>query len=461
MTSPITDHPSLPTPIEAPRSFRGRRIAVVGMGIEGRDAVDLLEREGAEIITVDRDPERARRSQDALSLLDEVQGIIASQGVPNSIPLLAAAARRAVPVYGPMQLFLERCPSERVIGITGSAGKTTTATIVHRMLDAAGRECVLGGNIGRGLLAQLPDISPTTTVVAEISHTQLLRTTRSPRIAAITNITPNHLDQFSWDDYQALKYRIVGRQSPADRVALPFDEPLAARAASMTPARVGWFGIRSGMGDPTCPPAAHSDGLEIYRSGEPLMPVAALRIAGEHNLRNALAALAIVGDLVPDQIAAEVLASFGGVPHRLELVGEVDGVRFVNDSIATTPERTLAGLRAIPGPIILMLGGRDKRLPLDPLLDELRRHVRQLVLFGEAAESWRAWLAERGIDAVHAPKLEAAFMRAAPLARGGDTVLMSPAGTSFDAYPHFEARGQHFRDLVDAWIQKGGARHGD
>lgn len=444
---------TLPIPIQAPPSFEGARLGVVGMGIEGRDTLKFLTHEGAQAITIDRDPERAERNQDDLSILDEVDYLIASQGVPYGIPLLAEAQRRGIPVFGPMQLFLERCRSTRIIGITGSAGKTTTTTLVHRMLKAAGIDCVLGGNIGQGLLDQLPAISERTTVVAEISHTQLLRTTRSPHIAAITNITPNHLDQFDWQDYQALKYRIVEQQTATERVALPFDEPLAARAAGMTAALTTWFGI----GDAPCQPAIHSRDAQIYRNLEPLMPIDALQIPGSHNLRNALAALAIVGDLAPDAVAVEVLTSFTGVPHRLELVDKIAGVRFINDSIATTPERTLAGLQAVDGSIVLMLGGRDKKLPLEPLLGELRRHVREVVLFGETAEAWQSWLAERGVDAVDAGEFESAFRRAASSARVGETVLMSPGGTSFDAYPNFEARGQRFRDLVKAWSRQGGA----
>ena len=252
---------TLPTPTEAPQSFRGQRIAVFGMAIEGRDAVEFLQSEGADIVTVDRDPARADRSQDDFNLLDEVDGLIASQGVPYDVPLLQQASQRGIPVFGPTQVFLERCPSSRVVGITGSAGKTTTTTLVHQLLTAAGVNCVLGGNIGNALLARLPEISASTTVVLEMSHTQLLRTTRSPHVAAITNITPNHLDQFSWDDYQALKYRLVEHQTSSDRVVLPFDEPRAARAAGMTPAQATWFGI----GDPPCQPAVHSDGVRIYR----------------------------------------------------------------------------------------------------------------------------------------------------------------------------------------------------
>jgi len=442
---------SLPLPMEAPASFSGQRVAVVGMGIEGRDAFQFLVREGADVITVDRNPRRAMRTDDDLSLLHGLNALIASQGVAWNSTLLVEAAKRRLPVFGPTQVFLERCPSRRVIGITGSAGKTTTTTLVHELLNQAGVDCVVGGNIGRGLLGQLPDISPDTTVVAELSHTQLLRTTRSPQVAAITNITPNHLDQFDWDDYQSLKYRIVEYQTEADRVVLPFDEPRAAHASRLGPAATAWFGI----GEPPCAAAAHCDRGRMFRNDRHLMDAAELKIPGEHNLRNALAALAIVGDLVADRTAAAVLSTFTGVPHRLELVAELDGVRFINDSIATTPERTLAGLKAIDGPIVLMLGGRDKRLPLDPLVDELRRRVRRVVLFGETGAAWAEWCAGLDIDAHHAGEFASAFAVSVGSAQAGDALLLSPGGTSFDAYPNFEARGQHFRDLVEALRQKG------
>ena len=441
---------TLPTPIEAPASFRNQRIAVIGLGIEGSDVLGFLGREGAQSIRVDRDPGRADRVQDDLTILNGVDGLIASQGVHYQVPLLAEAERRNIPIYGPTQIFLERCPAP-VLGITGSAGKTTTTTLVHLMLQAAGISCHLGGNIGQGLLHQLPEISTSDTVVVELSHTQLLRTTRSPQTAAITNITPNHLDQFSWEQYQELKYRIVEFQSPRDTVVLPFNDPLAAAAASRTDASQRWFGI----GTPSMPwsCAIRSDGEHILNCDRLVLPVDDIKIPGQHNLLNALAALAIVADLVPDDIAAEVLRTFSGVPHRLELVAEVGCVRFINDSIATSPERTLAGLRATPGPVILMMGGRDKNLPLDPLLDVLKHHVRQVVLFGEAAPQWTAWLTNHGIDAELAGTFELAFARAVNSARSCETVLMSPGGTSFDAYPNFEARGQHFRDLVAEWAK--------
>ena len=439
----------LPTPTEAPETFHNRRLAVVGMGIEGRDALALLAQEGAEAVMVDRDPQRADRSPDDLSILAEVDGVIASQGVPHQLPLLVEAARRGTPTYGPMQLFLERCPAP-VIGITGSAGKTTTTTLVHRLLQAAAIPAKVGGNIGQGLLAQLPQITAADSIVAEISHTQLLRTTRSPQTAAVLNITPNHLDQFSWDEYQQLKYRLVEHQTAADTVILPLDEPRAARAAARTPAQPRWFGLANA---PEADAVRCVEGV-ITRRGRPLLPAAELRLPGQHNLLNALAALAIVGDRVSDETAARVLREFSGVPHRLEEVAEINGVRFVNDSIGSTPERTLAGLQAMHRPVLLLLGGRDKHLPLDPLLPELQRIVRRVLLFGESGPAWTAWLQERSVDARYAGCLESAFHQAAAAARAGDTVLLSPAGTSFDAYPNFEARGQHFRALVQSLQQE-------
>ncbi len=463
---------ALPKPQVAPATFAGQRVAVVGLGIEGRDALHLLRREGAQITLVDDKPESELRSSLAehghelpeaplsstgdLGVLNRLDCLIASQGVPHYHPLLRAAAERGIPVYGPMQLALARWETRRqapLIGITGSAGKTTTTTLVHRILQHAGLPSVAGGNIGQGLLEQLPRLGPETIVTAEISHTQLLRLTHSPQIAALLNVTPNHLDQFSWEQYQHLKRRIFAYQTADDHAVLPFDEPLAA--AVCTPARIARFGIGE-------PPAqyggsettfAWSDGASLYLrcDGRDITMLAAseLLIPGEHNLRNALAAIAITAELAPVEAVAETLRSFRGVPHRLEQVAVINDVRYINDSIATTPERTLAGLCAIPGPIVLLLGGRDKHLPLDPLVNELRRRVRATVIFGEAAPVWGAWLTERGLapDAV-VESLDQALALATERAQPGDAVLMSPAGTSFDQYPNFAARGDRFRSLV-------------
>lgn len=463
---------ALPPTTPAPPSFAGQRIAVVGLGIEGRDTLHLLHREGAEVTLVDDRPadailprlidqglakanEKITSTAD-LDLLTGIDSIIASQGVFHGIPLLCAATARGIPIFGPMQLFLERWEARRaapLIGITGSAGKTTTTTLVHQILESAGVPTAVGGNIGEGLLARLPHLSPETIVTVEISHTQLLRMTRSPNVAALLNVTPNHLDQFSWRQYQQLKQRIFAHQTRADRAVLPFDEPLAA--ASVTPAEIARFGIGEPNSDvvDSAGTVAWSDGDGLYLRADgrniEIMRANELRIPGQHNLRNALAAIAITAGLAAPEAVTEVLRTFTGVAHRLEQIALVGDVRYINDSIATTPERTLAGLRALAGPIVLLLGGRDKRLPLEPLLGELDQRVRAIVTFGEAGPHWKAWLDQHGFaPATGVATLEDAVPLAAKLAHPGDAVLLSPAGTSFDRYPNFAARGDHFRALV-------------
>ena len=458
---------SLPIPTPAPPTFRGLRVAVVGFGIEGRDAARFLQQESAaEIHIVDQRPavdlavELAAlgvtaqlRSSDDRCLIERVDAMIASQGIPPDLPLIRAAADRRVPVYGPLGIFLDRCPAP-VIGISGSAGKTTTTSLVGNVLHADGREPLVGGNIGEGLLQRLPDLQCNSTVVAEISHTQLLRAARSPQSAALLNVTPNHLDQFSWSEYVELKRRLLCRQRAGDTAVLPWDEPTAAAMAADTPANLIRFGI-DGAPPPDGDAAWLENGqLRLRTDGRArsLLPATQLRIPGEHNIRNALAAIALCSALgVADAAIAEALREFAGVPHRLEPVGEIEGVRYINDSIATAPERTLAGIRAVDPPIVLLLGGRDKNLPLDKLIAELPRRIRAIVCFGELAPGWREQLRRAGFacgDPVDdlSEAVEIARSRAQP----GDTVLLSPGGTSFDAYPNFQARGDHFRALVEA-----------
>ena len=457
---------TLPIAPPAPPTFAGRRVAVLGFGIEGRDAAQFLQHERVDQLhIVDQRPattidaELAELeiaasvgAQDDLGLADRLDAIVASQGIPRDLPLLCAAARRGVPVYGPMGIFLDRCPAP-VIGISGSAGKTTTTTLMGEILRADGREPLVGGNIGAGLLGQLPQLDAGSSVVAEISHTQLLRAARSPHCAALLNVTPNHLDQFSWREYVRLKRRLICRQDASDTAVLPWDEPNAAGMASATPARKVWFGID---GPPPAEDAARLEAgnLRVALDGRTrdILPAAELLIPGRHNIRNALAAIALSARLdVPDAVIAETLRRFRGVAHRLETIAEIDDVRYINDSIATAPERTLAGVRAVHGPLVLLLGGRDKKLPLNNLIKELPGRARAIICFGALAPAWSAQLRRAGLDCTGPlDSLEEAVEAARAAARAGDAVLLSPGGTSFDAYPNFQARGDHFRALVEA-----------
>lgn len=452
----------------------GKRVTVIGLGIEGVDIARFAATHGAAAVTVvDAKPPEALAGR-----IEQLQGlpiryalgtertadaaagdvVFASQSVPLTHPLLREARERGVPVSSMTQAFLEHCPGP-TIGITGSSGKTTTTSLVAHMLATAGRPYRVGGNIGSGLLGLLDGMDERTWTVIEISHTQLVLVERSPHVAALLNVTPNHLDRFSWDDYVDLKLKIVRYQTPEDYVVLGLDDEIAAAAATETPARVSHFSL---AGDIPGDGAFVRDGAVFLRRSsieEMVLPVAEIPLRGAHNVANVLAAAAIAAAAGIDaQAIADAVRSFQAVPHRLEPVGEVAGVRYVNDSIASTPERTLAGIRSFSEPLVLLLGGKDKDLPLDELAREALARCSGIVFFGadgpllEAAVEANAAAVpfeERPVT-VRVATLAEAVREARAIAEPGDVVLLSPACTSFDAYNNFEERGEEFRALVRA-----------
>ncbi len=452
--------------------FRGVRVTVVGLGVEGIDLVRYLSAEGARVTVSDARPAEAlgealdaiadagaslslgaNRSQDIAT----ADYVFVSQGVPEELPALRAARTNGVPISSMTRLFLDRCPAP-VAGVTGSSGKTTTVALVGAMLEAAGIDHVVGGNIGVGLLGLLDRIDADTRVVVELSHTQLASLERSPQLACITNVTPNHLDRYSWASYVALKRRVFEFQSDDDIAIFNLDDEVCAGFAAEAPAGVaGTSASRSLPGDGV---ALEGDTVVRREGGaaHEVMPVADIPLRGQHNVANVLSAVAVASRLgVSDGDAARAVRGFGGVPHRLEPVGTVRGALYVNDSIATTPERSLAGIRSFQQPLVLLLGGRDKQLPLRDLAAEAVARCRAVIAFGEAAELF-ASAAREARDAAGpadaAPTIElavdvaAAVAAAARHAHDGDVVLFSPAGTSFDAYPNFERRGEDFRSAV-------------
>lgn len=457
------------TDMPNPQNLRGARVTVIGLGIEGIDLVRFLAAEGARVTVSDMRP--AAQLRDALlAIADsnatpslganrvedviEADAVFVSQGVPSTLPALVAARERGVPLSSMLELFLERCPAP-VTGITGSSGKTTTTSLTGAMLEASGQDYVVGGNIGVGLLSLLPQITPTTRVVAEMSHSQLERVQRSPHIACVTNVTPNHLDRYSWDEYIELKRNIVRHQTADDVAILNYDNEITRSFAGSTPARVlhtSRFEAIAGDG------AVLDDGMLVRVLGgvrEAIAPRSEVALRGEHNVENLLLAIAVasqIGCSAAD--CAQTARTFTGVLHRLEPVATVGGVLWVNDSIATTPERTLAGLRAYTEPLVLLLGGRDKYLPNDEMAAEAVRRCRAVVAFGESgdlyADAVREAARAAGSDLpVHRVEtVEDAVTTAASLVRAGDVVLFSPAGTSFDRYRNFEERGEAFRAAV-------------
>ena len=389
-----------------------------------------------------------------LELLNDCDLLCISGGVPLTLPIVAEAFKRGIPLSNDTQVFMEIVPC-RTIGITGSAGKTTTTTLVGRMAkEAYGDAAYIGGNIGDPLINYVDEMKPTDLAILELSSFQLEQMTISPNVGAILNITPNHLDRHgTMEAYTAAKARLLDFQSAKDVAVLGRDDPGAWKLRDRIKGKLFTFSLHEL--DEGLNGAYFHDGLLALRDGNaylPLMLREKVLLRGDHNVSNALAAFTIAhaaGFPLDAMLAA--VEDFHGVPHRLELVRELHGVRWYNDSIATAPERTMAAVRAFEEPIVLLLGGRDKDLPWDDLADLIHQRVDHVVLFGEAAEKIEKAVAGSGSrpqTLTRCETLEQAVLRAAEVAEAGDVVLLSPGGTSYDAFKDFAERGERFREWV-------------
>ena len=398
-----------------------------------------------------------------LSLLDDCDMLCVSGGVPPTLPIVQEARRRGIRVTNDAQLFLERCPAP-VLGITGSAGKTTATALVGAMARAAGRRTHVGGNIGDVLLDSLPHIAPDDVVVMELSSFQLELMTVSPPVGAVLNVTPNHLDRHgTMDAYRAAKANIYLHQRPDDTAIFGWDDPVAREMSAEAPGQVAFFSLRERV-----TPGASLDGDRLVLAtdaGETTVcGRGAIRLRGMHNVLNTLAACAIAAaGGVPVEAMRAAIAAFTGVEHRLEPVATIDGALWVNDSIATAPERVMAALRSYDEPIVLLAGGRDKALPWEPLAALAAERCRAVIAFGEFGPQVAALMRQAArangarIETVRqAATLDEAVTLARDVARPGDVVLLSPGGTSYDAYEDFAARGEHFRALVSDMARDAG-----
>ena len=464
------------------------RALVVGAARQGTAVARFLARRGAHVVVNDRRPlealEDARRALEGLpvswaagghplDLLERVNVVFVSGGVPLSLPLLREARRRGLPLYSDAHLFLEQavCP---VVAITGSSGKTTTTTLVGRMARAAAREepLVPGlprrfrrvwvlGNIGPALMDFVEDLHPEDVAVVELSSFQLDLVRVSPEVGAVLNITPNHLDRHgSMDAYVEAKAHMVAHQRPWDWAVLGHEDARAWSLRRRTRARVAGFGLaKPAAGVPAV--FVQADFFMLRDAAgrlHRLFPVEKVALPGEHNLRNVAAAalMAALMGLEREHMLAG-LEGFTGVPHRLEKVLVHRGVAWYDDSIATTPERAMAALRAFRGrPIVLLAGGKDKNLPWEDWAPLVRQTVEHLVVFGPAREKILNALARvegpgpRTVEVCGG--LREAVEKAARLARPGAVVLLSPGATSFDEFPNYEVRGQRFREWARAVV---------
>jgi len=426
------------------QSLVGQEVTVIGAGVSNAPLIRMLCSAGAHVTVRDRNPSLPREEWDDLGVglqlgehyLDRIEGdmVFRTPGMRPDHPALDSARASGSSVTSEMEEFFALCPCP-IFGVTGSDGKTTTTSLIADMLANGGRTVHLGGNIGMPLLTRVGGMSLLDVCAVELSSFQLMDMTRSPHVAVITNLSPNHLDWHrDMDEYIAAKRRLLDFQSAGDLAILNGDKP--ATAALSGRGRTKYFGghtVRDGM----------IDGL---------VPISDIRLPGWYNVENVMAAMTAVRGTVSDEAILETVRTFGGVEHRNQWVATVGGVHYYNNSIGSSPARTVATLHAHIGRVLLIAGGRDKKVPFDEMARMLPDHVKVLLLIGEAASQIEA--AARRVPScptiVRCEGLIEAVAQAHKLAVPGDTVLLSPACTAYDQYSNFEERGRHFVELVAA-----------
>lgn len=448
-------------------ALKGKRVAVIGIGVSNTPLVKLLLRAGVQVTACDKNEREAfdGRAEELESLGAELHlgdgyldgldqdVIFRTPGMRPDVPQLLAARERGSVLTSEMEVFFQVCPC-RTIAVTGSDGKTTTTTIIAKLLKEAGRTVYVGGNIGRPLLPDVDGMEPDDIAVLELSSFQLMTMQRSPDIAVVTNLAPNHLDVHqSMGEYVAAKENICRYQDGDGLAVLNYDNEITRGFAAYAKGRVRFFSRRERL-----PRGVFLRDGAIWAANERgvrrVLPLADILLPGEHNVENYMAAVGAVDGLVPDEVVRAFAAKFSGVEHRIELVRTLNGVRYYNDSIASSPSRTIAGLRSFHEKVILIAGGYDKHIPFDVLGPEIAAHVKHLVLVGDTAAKIRAAVENAPGYRPGAPDIreyadfDAAVLAAHHMAGPGDVVLLSPACASFDRFKNFMARGEAFKKII-------------
>lgn len=457
---------------EFKENIKGKRVAVLGIGISHIPLIKYLSRHGVDITAFDKSDENKLKDVikefkdinikyslgvDYLKNLKGFDLIFKTPGMRFDVPELEAAREQGAQVTSEMEVFLKVCPAP-IFAVTGSDGKTTTTTLIYNMLIEQGYNCWLGGNIGTPLLNRIDEIKETDKVVLELSSFQLHTMTQSPKVAVVTNLAPNHLDMHkSMEEYVEAKKNIYLHQSAKDKLILNFDNDITRDFHKEAKGKVVYFSrvneIDSGA-KMNGEMLVYSDGKgdrDIVNAGDIVIP-------GVHNIENYLAAIAAVIDYVEIDTIRRVATNFKGVEHRIELVRELKGVKFYNDSIASSPSRTIAGLNSFKQKVILIAGGYDKKIPYDVMGEVLVNKLKGLVLIGQTAPKIEQALMDemrktgygKDIVIIRCDTLKEAVERAYECAKSGDIITMSPASASFDMFKNFEERGKQFKDIVNS-----------
>lgn len=444
--------------------IRGKKTAVVGIGISNTPLIDFLLQLGAQVSAFDRKKENElgkfatefRKKGVNLvlgeSYLDNLKGfevIFKTPSMRIDSPALVSARENGAYITSEMEEFVRYCPA-KIYGITGSDGKTTTTTLVYNMLKQQGYKTWVGGNIGTPLFSNIEEISKEDRVVLELSSFQLMTMNVSPEIAIVTNLSPNHLDiHKDMDEYVQAKKNIFKHQEEADLLILNKDNEITNSMEGESKGRVILFSIKEDSEE-----GSYFKNNKLYIKGKEVCDLSEIKLKGMHNVENLLAAFCAVSEDVEINSMRKVAVTFAGVEHRCEFVTEIEGVKYYNDSIASSPSRTLAGLNAFEKPVILIAGGYDKKIPFEPLAEEGYSRIKTLILIGatkyKIKEAFDNIIREKNLELsiIIEDTLEAAIYKAKEIAASGDIVTLSPACASFDMFANFEIRGNAFKDIL-------------
>ena len=451
-------------------TLKGKTVAVIGIGVSNTPLLRMLLRAGIDVTACDK-----RRREDLGELAEELESlgarlqlgenylkglrqdvIFRTPGLRPDVPELLEAMAQGSTLSSEMEVFFEVCPCP-IIAVTGSDGKTTTTTIIAELLKAAGYTVHVGGNIGHPLLCEAGEMKASDYAVLELSSFQLMTMQRSPHIAVVTNLAPNHLDMHKgMEEYVASKENIFRHQTEGDIAVFNGDNEITREQGSRAVGSALYFSrqveVEQGV-------FLRGDDMIVRRNGTErrIMTTEDIRLPGVHNVENYMAAIAAVDGLVSDEVIRRFAREFNGVEHRIELVRTYRGVRFYNDSIASSPSRTIAGLRSFQEKVILIAGGYDKHIPFDVLGPEIVAHVKLLVLCGATADKIKEAVEHAPGYAPGKPEIAmvSPFRAAVEFARdravSGDVVTLSPACAAFDQFQNFMVRGKTFKTIVNSW----------
>ncbi len=450
-------------------SIANKRVIICGIGNNNVPVIFTFLKKGAKVIACDK---RTAEELGEIAVqivnagaelrlgetyLDDLDAdlVLRTPGMKPYLPQFEAARTRGITVTSEMELFFDLCEAP-IYAVTGSDGKTTTTTIVAGLLDAAGVKTFVGGNIGRALLPYVEEIRAQDAAVVELSSFQLTNMKQSPHVAIITNVAPNHLDWHTdMQEYINAKHNLVSHQTTNDRAVLNADNATTVSFSNELNSDL-WEFSRRGAVKKGCWLDSQRQIIVTDDSGDHIvMHADDIRIPGEHNIENYMAAICAVWGKVTIEDIQRFARSFGGVEHRSELVRELNGVRWYNDSIGSSPSRTIAGLKAFKQKVILIAGGYDKHIPYDPMGPIAAEKVKTAILMGATADAIeRAIRAYSDLPIVRVSSMDEAVEKAYEQAIDGDIVFMSPASASFDMYKNFEVRGNHFKSLVKSLPKK-------